>query len=222
MKNKFLATSFAFTLLSCSAFAAGPFTLDKVVITPQVHSALQHIALEEGEITKAKSFVDSLAGDAIGFLSDQNLSHEQRTDKFSALLEKRFDLKSIGRFAMGRYWRQMSDAQKDEYTDLFQAMVIEVYSRRFSEYQGQEIHVQSARAEGSRDALVSSLIKDNAGGPDIRLDWRLRYKNGQYRVIDIIVEGVSMALTQRAEFASIIQRGGGEVQVLLAHLEGQE
>jgi len=89
---------------------------------------------------------------------------------------------------------------------------------RFSEYGGQEIEVRKARPEGKKDILVSSAIV-GGDGPEIDVDWRVRYSAGKYQVIDVVVEGVSMALTQRSEFASVIQRGGGSVDVLIAHLE---
>lgn len=165
----------------------------------------------------AKSFIDQLARDGIGFLSDESLSVESRQEKFRTFLIKNFDMKAIGRFALGRYWRTSSKKEQKEYLGLFEAMIVEVYSKRFSDYNGEALEVKSSRPEGKSDTIVTSAIVP-ASGPKIRVDWRVRYKNGQYRVIDIMVEGVSMALTQRSDFASVIQRGGGEVEVLLAHL----
>lgn len=225
-----ITKNFAFTatvsILSCSIFSAGSFAFSPAVpsltnSTPS-HSLVYKAAIDDKKLVNAQTYVDDLATSAIGFLSDQSLTYEQRKAEFSTLLDQRFDMKAIARFAMGRYWRAATKEQRADYFKLFHTMVLEVYSRRFSEYAGQSIQVTNARAEGEKDVLVSSLIKDESGGPDIRLDWRLRYKDGQFKVIDVIVEGVSMALTQRSEFASVIQRGGGEVGVLLAHLEGQE
>lgn len=191
--------------------------------TPGATTASSAILIAEDSIDhkKAEDFVQNLAQTAIDFLSDDSLSESEKTEKFDDLLSKRFDMRSIGRFALGRYWRNASPAQQKEYLDLFNDMILEVYSRRFSEYQGQTITVLSSRPEGNRDILVASVIKE-ANSPDIRLDWRLRSTNGQYKVIDVIVEGVSMALTQRSDFASVIQRGGGNIQVLLNHLKTRQ
>ena len=87
----------------------------------------------------------------------------------------------------------------------------------FSEYEGQEIEVVGSRAQNERDVLVNSILKQ-ASGPDVKVDWRVRQRNGKFRVVDIIVEGVSMALTQRSDFSSVIQRGGGDIEALLSHL----
>ncbi|MEC7028100.1 MAG: ABC transporter substrate-binding protein, partial [Pseudomonadota bacterium] len=73
------------------------------------------------------------------------------------------------------------------------------------------------RADGEKDTIVTSFIIPDQGS-EIQIDWRVRYKDGKYKVIDIIVEGVSMSVTQRSDFSSVIQRGGGNVQVLIDHL----
>lgn len=169
---------------------------------------------------KAHDFIENLADKGIGFLSDSKLSPEARKQEFRKLLQDNFDMKTIARFSLGRYWKSCTDAQRAEYLKLFEAMIIDVYSRRFSDYNGQKLLVRGARAdEGKLDIIVDSAIIP-ADGPEIKVDWRVRDKNGTLKVVDIIVEGVSMSLTQRADFASVIQRGGGNVDVLLAHLRG--
>jgi phospholipid transport system substrate-binding protein len=172
---------------------------------------------DEARLESAKAFVDELIHKAISFLANGDLTHNQRKHKFEKLLLNRFDMKTIARFSLGRYWRTATTAQKKEYFKLFEHMILDVYSKRFGDYKGQKIDIRKARPEARSDILVTSFIlQDN--GTEIQLDWRVRYKEGRYRVVDVIVEGVSMALTQRADFASVIQRGGGEVSVLLTHL----
>ena len=174
---------------------------------------------EDARARGAQDFVDSVAQRGIGFLGNEKLSEAQRRAEFKKLLNDSFDMKTIGRFALGRYWKGASDAQKKEYLKLFNKMIVEVYTGRFSEYNGQALKVVNARAEGKADAVVTSKIIPDTGS-EIQLDWRVRHKNGKYKVVDIIVEGVSMALTQRSDFSSVIQRGGGNVDVLIEHLRG--
>ena len=78
-----------------------------------------------------------------------------------------------------------------------------------------------ARPDGDKDTLVTSYIVASTGGDKFQVDWRVRNKGGSYKVVDIVVEGVSMSQTQRADFASVIQRGGGGIEPLLVHLRGQ-
>ena len=184
-------------------------------------ASITHVAadtLEDG----ALKFVSSLTQKGIGVIENNGLSEEKRKAEFRKLLNKNFDMKTIGRFALGRYWKTSSKQEQKEYLKLFENMIVEVYSKRFNDYNGQKIEVTSARPNGKSDALVSSSIVPDSG-PNIDVDWRVRKKkNGQYKVIDIMVEGVSMSLTQRSDFASVIQRGGGKVEVLLAHLRPKE
>ena len=170
--------------------------------------------LEDGAI----KFVAKLAQEGISILENEDVQAAQREKDFRKLLHNNFDMKTIARFSLGRYWKVSSKAEKKEYLKLFENMIINVYSKRFSEYNGQVIKVSTARLSGKADALVSSSVVPESG-PKIDVNWRVRKKkNGKFKVIDIIVEGVSMSLTQRSDFASVIQRGGGKVEVLLAHL----
>ncbi len=183
-------------------------------------AALQPLMIQIGEKEVAKgaeNFVSSLAQRAIDFLSDEKLSAAARKEEFRKLLHDNFDMKTIGRFALGRYWRTSTKEQQAEYQKLFEEMIVNVYSSRFGDYQGQKFDVRSSRADNDQDTLVSSYIKGETG-EEIEVQWRVRYKGKRYMVVDVIVEGVSMAMTQRSDFASVIQRGGGDVQVLLAHL----
>lgn len=165
----------------------------------------------------AQAFVNKLTSEGIGFLGDSGISKDQQKQEFEKLLNRNFDLDAIARFSLGRHWRDATPAQKSEYTKLFKDMIVDVYSNRFGEYQGQTIEVTGSRKEGEKDVLVHSLL-NQASGPDVKVDWRVRGTSESYKVIDVIVEGVSMALTQRSDFASVIQRGGGNIEVLLAHL----
>ncbi len=169
----------------------------------------------------AEAFVNGMAQRAIDFLGDESITHDQRQAKFKKLLKTSFDMKTIGRFALGRYWRASNEAERKEYLKLFETMVVEVYSNRFGEYKGQTVEVRSARLDGETDAIVTSYVLPVGSGSEIQVDWRVRRKGGQYKIIDVIVAGVSMSVTQRSDFASVIQRGGGKVNVLLAHLRSE-
>lgn len=185
-------------------------------------SSLQMVSADsESQITKgAETFIDSMGKRAISFLGNSSMSQDHKAREFRKLLKDSFDLSTIGRFALGRYWNSATDAQKKEYQSLFENLVVNVYSQRFDEYQGQDLDVRSSRPEGKKDAIVKSFIVDK-NGTEFSVDWRVRYKDGRYKIIDVIIEGVSMSLTQRSDFSSVIQRGGGNVDVLISHLKGE-
>ena len=178
------------------------------------------VSVSVNESKAAEDFIDKMASDAISFLGNADLSVEQKQKKFNRLLTRSFDMNTIGRFALGRYWRTASAEQRDEYQALFREMIVDVYSRRFGEYDGQKLEIRGSRKDSEKDVTVQSFIVPDSGS-EIQVDWRVRHKNGQYKVIDVMVEGVSMALTQRSDFSSVIQRGGGDLSVLIAHLREQ-
>ncbi len=169
---------------------------------------------EEG----AKNFIASMGDRGLNFLGNKNMSDEAKKAEFAKLLNESFDMNTIARFSLGNNWRTATPAQQKEYLSLFNKMIIRVYSKRFSDYEGQKFEVTSARAENAKDSIVTSYIVPT-DGPKARVDWRVRNKNGSYKVIDVLVEGVSMSQTQRSDFASVIQRGGGKIDVLLDHLK---
>ena len=160
-------------------------------------------------------FVRALGGEAISVLGDSRISEETRTIEFRRLLGEGFDLQTIGRFALGRYWRRASVQERREYATLFEEFVVIAYASRLGQYAGETLHVDGARTHGDHDTIVSSEIRSSSGRA-VRVDWRVRDRDGDYKVIDVVVEGLSMAITQRDEFSSVIQREGGEVSGLIA------
>jgi phospholipid transport system substrate-binding protein len=159
-------------------------------------------------------FIQQLAREAIEVLA----RHDPNTPQhFHDLLYKGFDVPYIARFVLGPYWNTATPGELQEYQRLFADMIVKVYSDRFSQYSGETLKVTGARADSDIDTIVSSqIVRPN--GPPVTVDWRVRYRNGEYKIIDVAVEGVSMGVTQREEFSSLIQRGGGKVEALLSAL----
>lgn len=168
----------------------------------------------------AKNFIASMGDRGINFLGNQSMSQDAKKAEFRSLLNESFDMNTIARFSLGTYWKAATPAEQAEYMKLFNNMIVKVYSKRFSDYRGQKFEVKGARKETDKDSIVTSYIVPS-DGPQVQVDWRVRNKGGAYKVVDIIVEGVSMSQTQRADFASVIQRGGGKVNVLLDYLRKQ-
>ncbi|MCB1681783.1 MAG: ABC transporter substrate-binding protein [Rhodospirillales bacterium] len=188
-------------------------------VAPSLLVAAKSADAEDKLSQGSKTLIEDIASRGIGFLADKSLTQDKREAEFRKLLNDNFDMDTIGRFALGRFWRTTSDVQKKEYLKLFNEMIVRVYTARFREYNGQTLEVKATRKDGEgSDAIVSSLLVPNKGEQAVAIDWRVRLKNGKFKVVDIIVEGVSMALTQRSDFASVIQRGGGDVDVLLETL----
>jgi phospholipid transport system substrate-binding protein len=159
-------------------------------------------------------FIASLGDRAVSALTGRELSREERETRFRELLDNHFDVPAIGKFVLGRYWRTATDEEKQEFLKLFEELLVKSYARRFAEYSGESFEVRNVRDEANGESLVQSLVV-RPGAENIRVDWRLRADNSDFRILDVIVEGLSMAVTQRDEFASVIQSKGGKVAGLL-------
>ncbi|MGQ0527326.1 MAG: MlaC/ttg2D family ABC transporter substrate-binding protein [Alphaproteobacteria bacterium] len=189
---------------------------------PAPARAQSALMLQAANTAGAQSFITQMTSNAISFLGDTNLTDTDRQAEFRKLLNSSYDMETIGRFSLGRYWKTATPAQRAEYQKLFKNMIVEVYSRRFRDYNGQKVEVRSVKPDADgKDSIVTSFIVPESG-QEIQVDWRVRDKGGSFKVVDVIVQGVSMALTQRADFASVIQRGGGDINVLIEHLRNPQ
>jgi phospholipid transport system substrate-binding protein len=129
-----------------------------------------------------------------------------------------FDVPRIGRFALRRYWADMSDAERQQFTEAFSDYIVHVYAARFTRYGGERFAVTGSRPEGSTAVLVRSEVTQPQGGPPIKLDWQVERVAERYKVVDVTIDGVSQALTYREEFTAVVERHGGRVADLTAEL----
>jgi phospholipid transport system substrate-binding protein len=157
----------------------------------------------------AAGFINDLVGQAIKTLDNKQLSEQDRVNRFRTLLVEDFDMPLIARFVIGRYWAEASDQDKQQFQKLFQEYVVRAYAQRFSEYNGETVKVIGSRKASETSTLVQSHVLRPNGAPPAKVDWRVRKGDGGFKVVDVDVEGVSMVLTQREEFGSVMQRSGG-------------
>jgi phospholipid transport system substrate-binding protein len=169
------------------------------------------VAARAAEPADAAGFVDGMINQALGMLRDKQITAEDRNQRFTALLTADFDIPRISRFVLGRYWTTASDGEREEFGRLFERWVVRTYSARFSDYSGETVKVTGTKPESDTDVIVQSEIVHPNGGPPAKVDWRVRHKDSAYKIVDIDVEGVSLALTEKEEFAAVIQRNGGTV-----------
>ena len=168
----------------------------------------------------ATSFVDAFVREALNTLGDKQLSAHSREDRFAKILDEDFDFPRIARFTVGRHWSSTGEQDRDRFVSVFRRWVIRVYSARLSGYSGETVKITGSRPETETMSTVTSQVIRTNGAPPIRIDWRVRRDNGDdYRVVDVAIDGVSMLLTQREEFASAIERNGGTVAGLTRALE---
>jgi phospholipid transport system substrate-binding protein len=175
---------------------------------------------QQMDITRATAFVDRAGQDLVNAINDPRLNQAQRRDKVASVLRYAIDIEGTGRFILGRYVRQASPAELQDYLKLFDEIIIRNLSARFGEYRGVKFSLGRSQQRTEEDALVSTLI-ERPNNPSFTLDWRVADINGQPRVVDVIAEGTSLRLTTRSEYAAVIQRNSGRVASLLEAMRGQ-
>lgn len=138
-----------------------------------------------------------------------------REARFRELFHEDFDCPGIARFVLGRYWRAASEDEQREFVKLFEDYAVYVYTARLGDFGGETFKIRGSRSDGDGVIVSTEVISPGAQTP-LKLDWRLGYDNGAYKINDVIVEGISMMVTQRSEFSSVVQRNGGQVGSLIA------
>ncbi len=170
----------------------------------------------------AEAFVRDLADSGLAMLENADYTAAQREAEFRKLVREGIALEAIGRFVVARHWRKMTKQQQAEYQAMFAEWLLTSYAGRLGGFEGQRIEVAGSLELDNRhkDVVVHTRIVSAEGQPEMLVDLRVRQFDGKHRIIDIIVEGVSMAAAQRAEFEAVIRKAGvdGLVESLRARL----
>ncbi len=168
----------------------------------------------------AADFVQRVADDVVGLVSDPSVAAAQRERMLANELQATFDLATISRFTLGRYWNTATVAERAEYQALFIEYLVRKYARltRFA-YGGERLMVTGTQAADARNTMVTSRI-ERPGGDPVTVVWQVRDADGAYLAIDAIVEGVSLVRMLREEFTSVVRNNGGEVGTLIAMMRG--
>ena len=166
----------------------------------------------------AAAFIQNLGDEAIQVLGP-SVPPAQRTAHFRRLFEADFDLPGAARFVLGPNARSLTPEQNQEFLTVFREYLAQAYSKRLAEYGGEPFHVTGSRENGE-ESVVSSQIQRRNSAP-VEIDWHAINRDGRWQVTDVYVDGVSMKVTHRQEFASIIQRNGGRPEALLPALRQQ-
>jgi phospholipid transport system substrate-binding protein len=168
-------------------------------------------------VPDAKALVQALGDNGTKMLAAPNLSPEQREQAFRQLLRANFDIDGMAALALGRFAKQATEAQARDYRTLFEELIVKVYSAHLGKHSWDSFSVTDARqADDESDVVASETI--TAGHPPTRVAWRVHDTAQGLKIIDVSVEGISMVVTQRQEFASVIQNGKGGIDALLAQL----
>lgn len=185
-----------------------------VVVLTGCLAALPRVAAAQDA---AAGFIQNLGSQALQMLGP-GVPPAQRTAGFSRIFASDFDLADASRFVLGPYGRSLSPEQQQEFATLFREYLAQAYSKRLEPYAGAPFRVTGERPNGGETVVTSQVQR---GGQPVEIDWHVVNHGGRFLVTDVYVDGVSMRVTHRNEFASIIQRNGGKADALLAALRQQ-
>jgi phospholipid transport system substrate-binding protein len=168
---------------------------------------------------EADVFVQSTVNRASKLLSD-NISKEEKIEKLKIIAKDTVDIEGIGFYTLGSVRKDLSDDQKKEYAVKFEEYFLKSFSSRLAEYTNPEIDVYNKEVLNENYTIVNSTLKATSERPEIKIDWRIYTKNSEHPLIrDLIIEGLSLARTQKEEFASVLSSNNGDINALFKTLE---
>jgi len=167
----------------------------------------------------ADVFVQSTVNRASNILS-KNISKEEKIEKLKAIAKETVEIEGVGFYSLGSARKNLDDNQKKKYLDLFEGYFLKSFSSRLSEYTNPEIEVKDKEVLNKNYTIVNSILVATSERPEIKIDWRVYTKNPENPLIrDLIIEGLSLARTQKEEFASILNSNDGDINSLYLALE---
>jgi phospholipid transport system substrate-binding protein len=170
---------------------------------------------EAADAASSQAFIRDLAQRALVIVNSKTMKDAERADGFRALFVVAFDIPDIGRFVLGRHWRTASADQQQQFLAAFEDFTVLTWSTRFKDYSGVSLEVEGASPAEEGYLIVDSRIVRKQGDP-LPVGWRVHKVDGKWKITDILIENVSMALTQRQDFSAVVQSSGGTVDGLLA------
>ena len=177
------------------------------------------VFIEKSFSLEPKEFVQSVANEASLVLTN-NSTKEQKIEELKSIAKKSVDFRGIGYYSLGAHRKNLSDDKKKEYLNIFEKYFLKSFSSRLAEYTDPKIRVDSQKKLNEKYTIVSSVLLATEEKPEVNIDWRIVTKNpDKPLIIDVVIEGVSLAKVQREEFNSIIQNNNGNINALLTSLK---
>tara|TARA_B100001778_G_C18413564_1_gene549985 strand:+ start:201 stop:803 length:603 start_codon:yes stop_codon:yes gene_type:complete len=170
--------------------------------------------------SEPKIFIQELVDDAVKSLSDNSLTEEEKNEAIKKIALENVDIKALGLYTLGSIRKDLDENTINKYQELFQKYFIKSLTSRLTDYSSQKFEVFDSEQKSSNYTIVKSKIPESLKSPEINIDWRIYTKNPQKPLIrDLIVEGLSLARTQKEEFASILNSNNNDVNVLINKLQ---
>ena len=182
-------------------------------------SGMANAAEPNGEA--ALKFVRDVTTEGIEQIINANVSQAEKDKRFAKLFNEALDLDFIGQFVLGRNWRTATPVQRKEFIEVYRQLNISTWSKRFDEFKGKNFIFKGTSPSNSKGQIfVNSIVPMDQGEP-AKVGWRVREKGGEYKIVDIIIENVSLAISARNEYTAFIKNNPGGVDALIANLKSK-
>ncbi len=171
------------------------------------------------DAAEAENFVKKNTKEGIEEIIDSNISQSEKDKRFEKLFNEALDLKFIGQFVLGRYWRQASPSQKNDFIEVYRQLNIKTWSKRFDEFKGKDFVFEGTSPSTSANQIfVNSKVPMDQGKP-VEVVWRVKQNGNHFKVVDIIIENVSLAITARNEYTAFIKNSPTGIDGLIKDLK---
>ena len=162
-----------------------------------------------------EKFVETFADEAISILSNDQVSKNEKNDQFTNLVMSAIDLNLISQFVLSKTWKSATDDQKERYLSAFKTYFINSYANKLDQYSDEKIIVNGSEEAGKYVIVDTNIVREGTDTLKINLKWRLLNKNGDIRIIDLNIEGISLVIAQREEFQSFLANNDGNLETLI-------
>ncbi len=170
---------------------------------------------------KAEQFIKNVTQQGIEELINSDVSESERSARFTKLFNQDLDLDFIGKFVLGRYWRTATPKQRTDFIDVYRKLNIQTWSERFNEFKGKNFEfIGTEKSKSPDQVFVNTQVPMQEGAP-ASVKWRVKETGGNMRIVDIIIENVSLAQTARSEYTSYIQKSPNGIDGLIADLKAK-
>jgi phospholipid transport system substrate-binding protein len=191
--------------------------LIKILLTISLLSLMSSFA--HADFEAEEKFVSSFADNAINILGSDTLSNADRSSQFTDLVMRSIDINLISKFVLSKFWKAASDEQKTEYLEAFKEYFIASYASKLDQYSGEKVVVINSEASKKYVIVKSHIVRDGTDTLKIELDWRLLNRDGETKIIDLNIEGISLIIAQREEFQSFLNNHDNDLDALIDKLK---
>ena len=171
------------------------------------------------DAAKAEAFVKGVTEDGIENIINANIPQAEKDKRFAKLFNSALDIQFIGQFVLGRYWRTATPEQRQEFIDAYRELNVQTWSKRFDEFKGRNFIFKGTDASNSANQIfVNSTVPMEQGEP-AKVVWRVKQTGNEFKIVDIIIENVSLAITARNEYTAFIKQSPDGVASLIKNLQ---